>query len=74
MSKHPVARLRFTIEEGEPMLYCEIKDGRRYKLIAKRGSGENWINLEPGWAASGIEPGGDYSTICIAHNPNAGTH
>jgi hypothetical protein len=74
MSKHLPARLRFPIEEGEPMLYCEIKDGRRYKPIAKRASGKKWINLEPGWAVSGSEPGGDYNTICIDHNPNVGVH
>src|SRR5262249_27204238 len=40
MSKHLAARLRFTLEEGEPMLYCEIKEGKRYRPIAKRASGK----------------------------------
>jgi hypothetical protein len=74
MRKYLTARLRFTIEDGEPMLYCEIKEGKRYKPIAKRPSGKTWINLEPGYAVSGSEPGSDYNAICIDHNPNVGAH
>jgi len=73
MPKQLAARLRFTIEDGEPMLYCEIREGKRYKPIAKRPSGKSWINLEPGYAVSGSEPGADYSTICIDCTPVA-TH
>jgi len=38
MNRHLVARLRTTIEDGGPTLYCEIKDGERYKPIAVRTS------------------------------------
>jgi len=40
MPKRLPARLRSTIERGEPMLYVEIKEGKRWKPIAKRGPGE----------------------------------
>jgi hypothetical protein len=69
MSKHPVARLNFTLEEGEPMLYCELKDGRWWKRIAKRGPGERWTNLDPHYAVRGSEPGGDRDRLIIDYTP-----
>jgi hypothetical protein len=74
----PNARLRCIVEGGEngeerPVLYCEIKDGKHYRPIAKRLSGENWINLEPSYAVTDSAPGSDYSTICIEHTP-VGAH
>ena len=76
--KPPEARLCCRIEgEGEaqePVMFCEIKVGKNYKPIAKRYSGKNWINLEPGWRVSGSEPGTDYNTIHIEHDPNVTAH
>jgi hypothetical protein len=72
MTKHLTARLRFYIdaeEEAEAMLYCEVKEGKRYRPIAKRASGKGWISLEPGWTVTGGEPGTDYSTINIHYEP-----
>jgi hypothetical protein len=61
--------MRIVEEDDEPVLYVEIKEGRRWMRIAKRYSGQNWINLEPGYAVSGSEPGGDYSAIHIDYCP-----
>jgi len=68
----PEAQLRFVIEkvngEEEPVLYCEAKlDKKSFTCIAKRYSGKNWINLEPGWKVSGSEPGTDYNTIYLEY-------
>jgi hypothetical protein len=65
MREHLEARLRIITEVEGPMLYCEIKEGKHYKPIAKRPPGKYWINLEPGYVVSGGGAGGDYSTICI---------
>jgi hypothetical protein len=69
MSKPPTARMRFTVENGEPVLYCEVKGRGRFIPIAKRYSGENWISVEPGYTVRGSEPGSDYSTIEIEYSP-----
>jgi len=55
-------RLRCT---DEPMLYCDVKFGRRYEPIAKRAPGGRWESLKVGWAVSGSQPGDDYSEIYI---------
>ena len=52
MREHLEARLRIITEDEGPMLYCEIKEGKHYKPIAKRPPGKYWINLEPGYAVS----------------------
>jgi hypothetical protein len=62
-------RMRCVVENDELVLYCEIKERGRFIPVAKRYSGKNWINLEPGYRVSGSEPGGDYSTICIEYDP-----
>jgi hypothetical protein len=73
MSRHPTARLRFTLEGEEPVLYCQIKERGHFITIAKRYSGQNWINVEPGFVVRGSEPGTDYNTIEIQYDPaNAG--
>ena len=73
MSKHPTARLRFTLEGEEPVLYCQIKEHGRFITIAKRYSGKNWISVEPGFVVRGSEPGSSYNTIEIKYDPiNAG--
>ena len=69
MSKHPTARLRFTLEGEEPVLHCQIKERGRFITIAKRYSGKNWISVEPGFAVRGSEPGSDYSAIEIEYDP-----
>jgi hypothetical protein len=63
----PEAQLMFVLEDGEPVLYCEVKG----KRIAKRYSQQHWISLEPGYSVSGTEPGGDPKSIYIAYDPNA---
>jgi hypothetical protein len=66
-------RLRFISEDDDLVLYCEIKQGRRFVPIAKRYSGKNWINLEPGFVVRGSEPGASNDTIEIQYIPiNAG--
>ena len=74
MRKHPAARLRAIIEDDAPVLYCEIKEGRRYKPIARRSPGKTWINLEPGYAVSGTEPGANPNIIRVHCTPNVGAH
>jgi hypothetical protein len=69
MPKHLPARLRYTIEGDAPVLLCEVKFGKRYRPIAKRYPGKNWINVEPGYAVTGSEPGTDYGSICIEYTP-----
>jgi hypothetical protein len=61
------ARIRFEPKDG--LLYVEVKDGRRYRPIARRDSGEAWQNLEPGFVVYGSEPGGDYGRITIEFHP-----
>jgi hypothetical protein len=70
----PEARMRLVKEDDDLILCVEVKEGRCWIRIAKRYSGQNWINLEPGYAVSGSEPGGDYNAICIEHDPNIGAH
>jgi hypothetical protein len=63
------ARLNI-VEEGDgAVMYCEVKQGRRYKRIAKRYPGKGWINLEPGYVVRGSEPGGDRESLTIEYNP-----
>ena len=71
MSKRSIAaRLNFTREEGEPMLYCELKDGRRWKRIARRAPGERWTGLDPNYTVSGAEPGDhDLDNLTIEYTP-----
>jgi hypothetical protein len=69
MSKPPAARLRFAIKGDEAVLYCEIKQGGRFRPIAKRYSGKAGLNIEPGYVVRGTEPGGDYNTISIEYIP-----
>jgi hypothetical protein len=59
------AHMRLVEEDGDVVLYV-IVDGTR---IAKRYSGENWINLEPGYTVRGSEPGGDYGSLTIEYTP-----
>jgi|SRR5215813_4295312 len=61
--KNPLeARMYCEIEgEGdnrEPVLSVDIKRKGKWLRIAKRYSGQNWINLEPGYTVRGSEPGG----------------
>ena len=69
----PEFRVSFRSEgEGdaqEVVLFCEVKQGRRFVPIAKRYSGQHWIALEPGFRVSGTEPGSDYKTISIEYDP-----
>jgi hypothetical protein len=65
----PTARMRITVENGEPVLYCEVKERGRFIAVAKRYSGKNWISVEPGYIVRGSEPGGDYNTIEIEYQP-----
>jgi hypothetical protein len=50
-------------------MYCEVKQGRHFKRIAKRYPGKNWISLEPGYVVRGSEPGGDRNSLTIEYNP-----
>jgi len=63
-------RCNFVEENGDLVLYCEIKKTRRepFKRIARRYSGENWVSLEPGYTVRGSTPGTDYGTISIEYN------
>jgi len=63
----PEALMRFVEENGEVVCYVDV-DG---KPIAKRYSGQGWISLEPGYTVHGSEPGTDYNTVEIQHDPNA---
>ena len=63
--KMPPARMMMVAEEGVVVLYVEF-DGKR---IAKRYSGERWINLEPGYTVRGPEPGGDRNSLTVEYNP-----
>jgi hypothetical protein len=67
--KQPTVRLRIVEEDGVPVLYLEIKEGRRFKAIAKRYQKKNWINLEPGYTVRGGEPGAHYDMIEVECNP-----
>jgi hypothetical protein len=69
MSGPPAARMRITVENGEPVLYCEVKERRRFIPVAKCYSGKNWISIEPGYTVRGSEPGGDYNRIEIEYSP-----
>jgi hypothetical protein len=69
MSKRLVGRLRFIIEKGERRVYCEIKDGKRWRPIAKRGSGERWTSLDPNYAVSGCEPGDNNGHLTVDYVP-----
>jgi hypothetical protein len=60
---------RFVEEDGDVVLYVEVKLCGRFIPIAKRYSRKNWINLEPGWTVRGLEPGGDYRMLEIEYNP-----
>jgi hypothetical protein len=57
-------------EDGVVVLYVQIKVEGKWHPIAKRYSGEHWINLEPGYSVSGTEPGTDYNTIVIEYHPD----
>ena len=61
------ACMKFVIENGEPVLYM-ILNGVK---IAKRYSGQSWINLEPGYSVRGAEPGGDYNTVTVEYTDAA---
>jgi hypothetical protein len=65
------ARFGFIEESGDVVMYVEVRSRKRgpYRRIAKRYSGQTWINLEPGYKVSGSEPGADYSTIVIEYDP-----
>jgi hypothetical protein len=67
------ARMYFEIEgEGdnrEPVLSVDIKRKGKWLRIAKRYSGQNWINLEPGYTVRGSEPGGAPNAIYIEYTP-----
>jgi hypothetical protein len=68
-TKLPTARLNFVVENDEPVLYCEIKERGRFKPIAKRYPGKNWISLEPGYVVRGSEPGGNPDAIEVEYDP-----
>jgi hypothetical protein len=58
MKKHiDIEDLEAVIENGEQVLYV-VADGKR---IAKRYSGQGWVNIEPGYVVHGGEPG-NYGT------------
>jgi hypothetical protein len=71
MSMSPVppeeARLKIVGEGAGAVLYCEIKQGGRFKRIAKRYPGKNWISLEPGYTVRGGEPGGDRDSLTVEY-------
>jgi hypothetical protein len=73
MKKQPAARMLVEIEgEGdsrEPVLSVDIKRRGQWVRIAKRYSGQHWINLEPGYTVSGSEPGGAPNAIYIEYTP-----
>jgi hypothetical protein len=73
MARQYTARLNLVEENGDLVMYCEIKESRRdsFKRIARRCSGENWVSLEPGYAVRGSTPGTDYKTITIEYNPTS---
>jgi hypothetical protein len=73
MGRSPKARMFAEIEgEGdnsEVVLFVEVKQGKQWLRIAKRYSGQNWINLEPGYTVRGSEPGTDYGALEIEYEP-----
>jgi hypothetical protein len=71
MTRQHAARLMCVEENGDLVMYCEVKETRRspFKRIARRYSGENWVSLEPGYAVRGSEPGTNYNTIEIEYTP-----
>jgi hypothetical protein len=63
-TKPPIeAYMQIVEENGEPVLYL-IENGKR---IAKRFSGQSWINLEPGYTVRGGEPG-SYGTVTVEYD------
>jgi hypothetical protein len=42
---------------------------KHFTRIAKRDSGQNWINLEPGFTVRGSKPGTDYDRLEIEYFP-----
>jgi hypothetical protein len=67
------ARVRLGSDSGEPMLFCEVKFGKRYVPIARRPAGQRWISLEPGWTVCGGEPG-NYDRMSIEFAPVVEVH
>jgi hypothetical protein len=74
MGKRRYLEGRISFEPGgegdgdEPMvLTVEVKREGKWVRIAKRYSGQNWINLEPGYTVRGSEPGGSYDSIEIEY-------
>jgi len=70
MARPYAARLKAVEENGDLVMYCEVKETRRdpYKRIARRYSGENWVSLEPGYTVRGSTPGTDYKTVEIDYS------
>jgi hypothetical protein len=71
MPKQYAARLNLVEENGDLVMYCEIKESRRspFKRIAKRYSKQSWISLEPGYTVVGDEPGTTYGRLEIFYTP-----
>jgi hypothetical protein len=56
--------VQFVEENGEGILYVEV-EGKR---VARRRSGEQWVNIEPGYTVRGCEPG-NYDWLEIESSP-----
>jgi hypothetical protein len=50
------------------VLFCEIKEGDNFRVIAHRYPGKRWIN-EKGWRVSGTQPGDNRNKIEIETVP-----
>lgn len=51
------------------VLTVDVKRKGQWVRIAKRYSGQNWINLEPGYTVRGSEPGAAPNRIYIEYAP-----
>jgi hypothetical protein len=61
----PEAGMEFVEENGVKVLYV-WHDGKR---IARRGPGELWTILEPGYTVRGGEPGSASDELVVEYDP-----